>query len=158
MPNTYRMIAQAVDTLAGPYSVLSTDPATSTYQIIINLAHNTRQSEECGDSGSRPGSEMTLAQDSACSRAIQSYDILWKILKDNYSPSGASSQSLCSADLSRYARVSRAIHEPAIHTLWGEQRSLKPLWSILAPPDLHATVKSAWNADEFLRRVCVTRV
>ena len=90
----------------------------------------------------------------ACHRALSIYEIVWKILKDNYSPFGPIPSLLQPVDLASLARVCRALNDPTINVLWHTLVTLKPIWNIFAASS--TTLRSRQtdtDVDEFLLQV-----
>ena len=71
-------------------------------------------------------SEMPETAYNPVSQVLMNDDLLYIILKGSH------------ADLTRYARVCRAFHGPAVGVLWSELTSITPLWHLLAPPQPHS--------------------
>ena len=90
----------------------------------------------------------------ACHRALSIYEIVWKILNDNYSPSGPTPSLLQPVDLARLARVCRALNDPTINVLWHTLFTLRPIWNFFAASSISLRKQHAdSDVDEFLLQV-----
>ncbi|RPD60864.1 hypothetical protein L227DRAFT_653127 [Lentinus tigrinus ALCF2SS1-6] len=91
----------------------------------------------------RPGSEVSAPATVVAS--VLDYDILCVIFDGNRGPQGI----LTNSDLVRCALISRAFSEAALRALWKNPPTLRPLWHVLAPPNLKFPKKDDETEEYF---------